>query len=218
MRAFLRHALDPADRLGEVLFGLIMALGFTGAVRLGREEADNHALFVSILGCNIAWGIVDGVMYAIGELFERGRKARLARQVAAAPTEAAALDQIARELDGRQIMDLATAEERSRIHDWVLAILRREKAQPARLQRSDALGAVAIALVIVLCTAPIVLPFLLLRDPQVAVRVANLVGLVELFLLGTWWGRVVGVNPWRIATGLTVVGLVLVLVCIALGG
>ena len=47
MRAFLRHALDPADRLGEILFGLIMALGFTGAVRLGREEADNHALFVA---------------------------------------------------------------------------------------------------------------------------------------------------------------------------
>ena len=37
MRDFLRHALDPVDRLGEVLFGLIMALGFTGAVlREGR--------------------------------------------------------------------------------------------------------------------------------------------------------------------------------------
>ena len=46
----------------HLLFGLIMALGFTGAVRLGREEADNRTLFIGILGGNIAWGIVDGGM------------------------------------------------------------------------------------------------------------------------------------------------------------
>src|SRR5436190_12724381 len=107
MRAFLRHALDPADRLGEILFGLIMALGFTGAVRLGREEADNRALFVGILGCNIAWGIVDGVMYALGEWFERGRKARLTRHLLSAATEDEALVHLAKELDGRQILERA---------------------------------------------------------------------------------------------------------------
>ena len=32
-RAFIRRHLEPTDRLGEILFGLIMALGFTGAVR-----------------------------------------------------------------------------------------------------------------------------------------------------------------------------------------
>ena len=50
MRAFIQRHLDPADRLGEILFGLIMALGFTGAVRLGHEEADNRALFIGIFG------------------------------------------------------------------------------------------------------------------------------------------------------------------------
>jgi len=218
MRAFLRHALDPADRLGEILFGLIMALGFTGAVRLGREEADNHALFVGILGCNIAWGIVDGVMYALGELFERGCKVRLARDVMTATTEAAAIDRIAGELGGRPIMALATDEERGRIHQWILAILRREEPKPARLQRLDVLGGLAVAVVIVLCTAPVVAPFLFVRNPDAAVRVANAVGLTELFWLGTWWGRMVGVNPWRIAAALTGIGLVLVLICIALGG
>src|SRR6185295_10580271 len=99
MRAFLRHALDPVDRLEEILFGLIMALGFTGAVRLGLEEANNWALFTGILGCNFAWAIVDGVMYVLTELFERGRKARLAREVRAASTEAAALQIIGGEFD-----------------------------------------------------------------------------------------------------------------------
>src|SRR4030095_1923207 len=34
MPTFIQRYLDPDDRLGEILFGLIMALGFTGAVRL----------------------------------------------------------------------------------------------------------------------------------------------------------------------------------------
>jgi hypothetical protein len=86
MREFLHRHLDPADRLGEILFGLIMALGFTGAVRLGREEADNHALFVGIFGCNLAWAIVDGVMCVLARLVRAGpevsggtRRAQLAK-------------------------------------------------------------------------------------------------------------------------------------------
>lgn len=218
MRLFPRHVLDPADRLEEILFGLIMALGFTGAVRLGGEAAESRALFIGILGCNIAWGIVDGVMYVLSGLFERGRKAHLARQALSAPTEEAALDIVARELGGRPIFEQATAEERGRIHHWVLDILRRTEPKAARIERFDLLGAGAVALLIILCTAPVVMPFLLIDRPETAVRVANAVGLVELFGLGAWWGRVVGLNPWGVAGGLTVVGLVLVLVTIALGG
>jgi hypothetical protein len=87
MATFIQRYLEPADRLGEILFGLIMALGFTGAVRLGVEDADNRTLFISILGCNIAWAIVDGVMYVLTALFEQGRKALLVRDVRAAPSE-----------------------------------------------------------------------------------------------------------------------------------
>src|SRR5512144_2724238 len=98
MRDFLQRYLDPADRLGEILFGLIMALGFTGAVRLEHEKADNRALFIGIVGCNLAWAIVDGVMYVLTALFERGRKTRLVRDVLAAPSEATARQCIADEL------------------------------------------------------------------------------------------------------------------------
>ncbi len=52
MATFIQRCLDPADRLGEIPFGLIMALGFTGAVRLGVEDADNRTLFIAIFGCN----------------------------------------------------------------------------------------------------------------------------------------------------------------------
>src|SRR5690349_7398439 len=66
--------LDPIDRFSEILFGLIMVLTFTGtisAAESGREEI-RTMLFASI-GCNLAWGIVDAVMYLFESVAERGR-------------------------------------------------------------------------------------------------------------------------------------------------
>lgn len=217
MRAFIHNYLDPADRLGEILFGLIMALGFTGAVRLGREEADNHALLIGIFGCNLAWAIVDGVMFVLTELFERGRQARVTRDVLNAPNEESALQRIGDELDS-PLLALATPEERLQIHRRALDLLRRSKPEQPRVRREDILGGVAVGLIIILATLPVVIPFLIFRKPDVAVRVSNLIALTQLFLLGDWWGRMIGGRALRIAVGLTLVGVMLVLITIVLGG
>jgi len=214
---FIRRHLDPAARLGEALFGLVMALGFTGAVRLGEEEANNRALFIGILGCNLAWAIVDGVMYVLTALVERGRKLRLVREVLSAPTDEAALQQIGRELDG-PLMTLTTPQERLQLHGWVLEILRRGGSEEARVERQDLLGGLAASLLVLLATFPVVVPFLVIPDPNLATRISNLIGLVLLFLLGVRWGQIVGGRSIRIATGLTLVGVVLVLITIVLGG
>ena len=185
--AFVRRHLDAAGRLGEILFGLIMALGVTGAVRLGEGEADNRGLFVGVFGCNLAWAIE------------------------------AAVRQIAHELDW-PLVELATPEERARLHGWILGILRRERPVAVRLDRKDLLGGVAAAFAIVLATFPVVVPYLVVADPNLAVRVSNLIALSLLFVLGLRWGDIVGASPIGTASGLTVVGLALVLVTILLGG
>src|SRR5438552_17414670 len=66
--------LDPIDRVSEVLFGLIMVLTFTGSLSVaeaGRESI--RTMLIGALGCNLAWGIIDGVFYPMGCLAERGR-------------------------------------------------------------------------------------------------------------------------------------------------
>jgi hypothetical protein len=217
MRAFIQQYLDPAGRLGEVVFGLIMALGFTGAVRLGQQEAASRALFIGILGCNIAWAIVDGVMYVLTALFERGRQARLVRDIRTAASEPAALQLIRAELDG-WLAALLAPDEHERLQRTVLAAAGRARPDWPRLSRDDLLGGVAVALVILLATLPIVVPYLLIRNAGVAVRLSNLIALSELFLVGAWWARVVGGHSLRIASGLTLVGVLLVLITIGLGG
>ena len=55
--------LDPATSMGEVLFGLIMVLTFTGSLSVAQAGHDDvRAMLIAALGCNIAWGIIDAVL------------------------------------------------------------------------------------------------------------------------------------------------------------
>ena len=66
--------LDPVARMSEILFGLIMALTFTGTLDVATAgNEDVRMLLVGTIGCNLAWGLVDGVMFLISALTERGR-------------------------------------------------------------------------------------------------------------------------------------------------
>src|SRR4051794_26485207 len=115
MRHFIQSHLGPADRLGEVVFGLIMALGVIGACRLETEELGNREMLIGVLGCNIAWAIVDGVMFACAGLFERGLQTRLVRRVQSSATDQIARQHVAEEFDDRLGM-FATPEQRERIY------------------------------------------------------------------------------------------------------
>ncbi len=218
LKSFIRRRLDLADRLGEILFGLIMALGIIGAVRVGEEEASKRSLFIAILGCNLAWALVDAVMYVLVALFERGRKAHLMRDVQAAATDEAAIDLIRGELDG-SLEPIASPEARKVFYADVLKSVRAATVPKiAAVQRDDVLGGAAVALVILMATFPILLPYVLVADTTRAVRLSELISVTLLFLLGFRWGRIVGANPWKIGAVLTTVGGILVAVTILLGG
>lgn len=217
MRVFIQRYLEPSARLGEALFGLIMALGITGAVRLGLQQASNRELIVAIVGCNVAWGVVDGVMFVMLALFERGRKARFVKSVQSAPTDELALERIHQEFGGR-LESLTTPEERMPLYRSVLHAARLSDPEPPRIHRKDLLGGTAVGLLMIVATMPVVVPFLLLSDQRTAIWISNATTLALLFWVGSWWGRVIGANPLRIGAGVTSVGLTLVLITIALGG
>ena len=68
------RVLDPANRVSEVVFGLIMVLTFTGSLSIaeaGRE--DIRTMLIGALGCNLAWGVIDAVLYLMGRMAEKGR-------------------------------------------------------------------------------------------------------------------------------------------------
>jgi hypothetical protein len=68
------RALDPMDRISEVLFSLIMALTFTCAldvVSAGKIEV--RTMLFGVLGCNLSWGIIDGVLFLMARFNGRAR-------------------------------------------------------------------------------------------------------------------------------------------------
>ncbi|HEV8549687.1 MAG TPA: hypothetical protein VGQ57_11680 [Polyangiaceae bacterium] len=211
-----RRVLEPQERVAEVLFGLIMAITFTGSLSVAEAGRDDvRTMIVGALGCNLAWGIIDGVLYALGCLAERGRRFSTLRALRAAETSAQAERLLAGELPPLVASVLEPAE--------LSALCRRLLALPPptaapRLTAKDLLGALAVFLLVFVSTLPIAAPFVLVSDVARAMRLSNAVALTLLLVTGGVYGRVVGRSPWAFGLGMTALGSALVALTIALGG
>jgi len=207
--------LDPIERVSEVMFGLIMALTFTGSLSVasdGREEI--RTMMLAALGCNLAWGLVDAVMYLVGTLTERARNLTLVRQVRdLAPQAAHAV--IADALPGR-LGEVIGPEGLEEMRRRLVAVS--EVPARARLGWDDFVGAFGVFLIVVLATFPLVIPFMIFSEITLAMRVSNGVALAMLFVAGWALGRHSGVAPWRTGFTMIAVGAFLVGATMALGG
>jgi len=207
--------LDPMDRISEVLFGLIMALTFT--CTLGVATADHiqvRTMLIGALGCNLAWGIIDGGVYLLALLNERGRAIVDWRAVRDATEVGAAHGIVANALPPlvASVLEPAQLELiRQQLHQLP------EPARP-RLTKTDWQGALGICLLSFLSTFPIVIPFLLIGDARFALRVSNAVAIAMLFLCGFMFARYAGFRPMAMGLSFVALGSAMVGVAIALGG
>jgi VIT1/CCC1 family predicted Fe2+/Mn2+ transporter len=211
-----KGVLSPAERFAEILFGLIMTLSFTGTMSVisgGRQEVTTT--LISVLGCNIAWGIIDGILYLIAEASERGNKIALFDYIRGNKDEEEARRAIEETLPPLVAGTLQPGELES-IRQRLLKVP--EPASRRLLAKEDFLGALAVFLFVVASCLPVIFPFLIVRDPLLALRTSNGVALGMLFLGGYFLAKYSG-TP-RIPTGLAMValGVVMVGITIALGG
>lgn len=218
--SFVHKYLDPASRLGEILFGLIMVL--TATLTAGLTVADGEAgvrqLLFSALGCNIAWGIIDAIMYIMNCITERGGRARLLREVRSAPDSQSALDLIRDEIEPG-FQSLGTPEGRKAFYHSILKRANQAESAPTRLlTKEDLYGALACFWLVFISCLPAALPFLILSKPHVALRVSNFLLIVMLFLVGQKWAQFAHTNRLLAGMAMVTIGLVLVGVAILLGG
>jgi VIT1/CCC1 family predicted Fe2+/Mn2+ transporter len=210
------RVLDPISRISEILFGLIMALTFTSTISAATAGHDEvHTLMYAAIGCNVAWGLVDAVMYLVAALTERGRGLVLARGIRAAPTA----DQ-AHELIGSALPPLMasmmTSADYEHLRQRVLELP--HLADRPTLNKEDWRGALAVFVLVVLSTFPVVIPFLLFRSVHVAMRTSNAIAIALLFAAGYLLAHHGGYSPWRTGLSMVVLGVLLVALTIALGG
>jgi hypothetical protein len=211
-----KRVLEPDERISEVLFGLIMVLTFTGTLSVaeaGRE--DIRTMLIGALGCNLAWGIIDAVLYLMGCLAARSRNLLTYRAVreAADPREAQRLVSDALPPLVASVLQPAELE-------GITQRLKQLPEPPARagLSGQDWKGALAVFLLVVIATFPAVIPFIVMHDAKPALRVSNLIAVGMLFVLGYAFGRSTGLNRWLTGISMVFLGAGLVALTILLGG
>ncbi|MGB8340263.1 MAG: VIT1/CCC1 transporter family protein [Chthoniobacterales bacterium] len=211
-----KRVLEPIERVSEVLFGLIMVLTFTGSLSVAEGGRDSiRTMLIGAAGCNLAWGIIDGVLYLMGCLAEKGRGLLIYRAVRKATDAKEAQRLIAGALPSVVASVLQPAE--------LAAMYERLKHLPKpperiRLGWDDWRGAIGVFLLVFLSTFPVVIPFIFMRNAVPALRVSNVVAIVMLFLTGYAFGRMTGCKPWLVGISMVVLGSILVAMTMALGG
>jgi hypothetical protein len=221
LRSFTAKYLDPGSVMGELLFGLIMTLTFTlGAGLVIEEEGREGAreMLIGILGCNLAWGIIDGVLYVLGQIFERGQLRRLVSRIrdSTADDERRAL--IADELDP-MLAPLTSDAARREFYSTMVHGAQTRELSANRVRREDLMGGLAAGLLVFACSFPAVLPFALLDDPNLALRISNAILIGLLFYVGYQHARKHTLAlPWLVGLVFALLGVFLVAVAIPLGG
>ncbi|HEY7379152.1 MAG TPA: VIT1/CCC1 transporter family protein [Steroidobacteraceae bacterium] len=218
--SLLHRYLDPATSLGEILFGLIMTLTFTlGAGIIIQDEGREGAreLLIAIIGCNIAWGIIDGALYVVGELFGRGRLRRLGESIRRAPSAADAQSLVGGELD--ELLEPVVGEsDREALYKRIADNVRSRPPAPNPITKADLMGGFWSFWLVFLASVPAAIPFVVLDDARLALRISNAILLAFLFISGYLWARYTMSKPWLVGLFFLIGGIALVAAAIALGG
>jgi VIT1/CCC1 family predicted Fe2+/Mn2+ transporter len=208
--------LDKPDRIAEILFGLIMVLTFTGTISAstaGKQEV--RELLWAALGCNFAWGLVDGIMYLMDKVISRSHDVNQLNRIKLSKDNSQSRG-IFKENFPPLLVHLMEDTEIDRLNAKLKDLP--ELSLKKTLILKDFLHAGYIFLLVFLITLPVALPFLFIPDVAFAMRVSNGVALVLLFIGGFSLGSYAGIRPVPTALTYTGIGILLVAMTMALGG
>lgn len=162
------------------------------------------------LGCNAAWGIIDGIMYVLVNLRERGKKSKLLSLIKSAKDQDEALAIIKGEYD-LAFIDLLNKDTQVNIYEELLKRLTTESIEkPKGISKKDLRVILETFLIVSLTGVPLVIPFILSSDVWLAIRVSHIIGLVMLFCIGYWWAKLASRHKIRSALALTALGVLIV--------
>ncbi len=208
------RVLDPIERASEAIFGVLMAMTFTGslnAATAGREEIGT--MLLTAVGCNIAWGLTDAVMYLVGAVTEKQRRRTLLQRLRQATDAGEARRLIVDELPER-----IAGGVREDTLDAIRQSIVSAPESKATLTARDFKAALGVFVLVVLATFPVVVPFIFMHNVAAAMRASNGLAIATLYAYGHLLGRYSGGRPWRYGLAIAAVGMVLVGIIMALGG
>ena len=212
----IKRFLDPMDRISEILFGLVMVLTVTCSFSVGGGgHTEVHQMLIGALGCNVAWGAIDAVLYWLACFHAHGQKIMALR----AAREEGNPDQAYRAIADALppvLAEVTTPAEFEAMRRKLRQLP--EPPQDPHITKDEWLAGLGVFLLVTFATLPVVLPFLFVHDSVRAVRFSNGIAIMLLFLSGYIYGHHTGYRPLRSGLLLIVIGIAMVGTTIALGG
>jgi hypothetical protein len=211
-----RRFLNPMERISEILFGLVMVLTITCSFSVGSGgRTEVHEMLIGALGCNVAWGVIDAVLYWLACFHADGQKimALRAAREAANPEQA---HQVIADALPPVLASVTTAAELEAIRQKLQQLP--EPGRRPHITKDEWLAGAGVFLLVVVATIPVVLPFLFVHEPTRALRISNGIAILLLFLMGYLYGYHIGHRPLRNGLIMIVIGVAMVGMTMALGG
>ena len=208
--------LSPMERISEVLFALIMVLTFTCSFSVAESNRQEvRTMLVGALGCNLAWGIIDGIFYLMDCFSARGR----------AILSLSSLQRVSSPSEGHRIISQALPPVLASVlssadFETLRQRLKLVRDIPERpfLSGREWLGALSVFFIVTLSTLPVIAPFALIADAHLALRISNAIAISMLLVAGYAFGRYAGHRPWRMAVAMVLLGTAMVGIAMSLGG
>ena len=211
-----RRLLNPVDRISEIIFGLIMALTFTCTISIAQAgRAELKDMLIGAIGCNLAWGLVDAVMFILTGLAEKGHGRIILNFVRKTSNAEKAREYIAEALPP-VVSSVLETENLEGIRKKLLKLP--ESSLQIKVTAQDLKMAFGIFLLVFLSTIPIAIPFKFINNVQRALRVSNFIAITLMFIGGWLLAQYAGYNKWFMGFFMILLGVVLVAITIALGG
>lgn len=206
----LRKYVPPSDRFAEILCGLIMLLTFTLAG--GVMEMSPDELVLGAVSCALAWGVIDGAIFMLNSLFQRGRQARLVSEVRAMDRDQAVA--LLRSWFDSTYEKIISQKMREEVYNDIFDVAR--NSQPLRpwFTRNEVYGGLGLLAIEAICSIPAILPLIILEDDMNALRISNLLLLATMAVIGYYWA---GWSGWQGAMRFVIAGFVLALGLLMVG-
>jgi VIT1/CCC1 family predicted Fe2+/Mn2+ transporter len=208
--------LDTDDRVSEILTGIIMILTFTCTFSVIKTDSTSVIDMLKGAICStMAWGFIDAIMYLFMAMINKEHNLTFLNFV----RKSKDINKI------HQVISDALPETLSKIMqpDEIEALRKKtlllpEPATMYRLQFSDYITAFGIFLLVFFATIPISVPFVVIKDMNIAMRISNITALVMMFICGAVLGKYAGRNRFVLGVLTSLIGIILVSVTILLGG
>ncbi len=219
--------MSPQDAIIEGFFGVIMALDVSNFMRLALfgqdEKAIIFALSVAIFGCNLAWGMADALVNSLSYYYDETRRYVFALKLRGANCDEEAAKEACKALEEAMTdveSDILDAQGKEVMAREIARCARAKEPRKPEMRRAILTISGVTIFMNVAAGLPIIGAYLL--DSVIGINactlLANIIGLVMLFLIGYYQDRGIGRRHLWAGVSMALLGLVLLSIIIALGG